>query len=579
MMLAASRTSLTTFRFRPPMTGIHAFVQMLADAGVQYVFGNPGTTELPLNDVLLDEPQIAYRLGLQEVPVMAMADGYAMASGKLGVVNLHISCGLGNAMGMLYNAFREGTPLLVTAGQQDQRIRFEEPILAGEMVEVARPWTKWACEVARVEDLPNALRRAVRLATTPPTGPVFLSLPLDIQRADATGLDLTPPKPLDYRTRPPKAALEQAAKLLAAARNPAILAGSRVVEADAVQELVALAERLGAPVFSEPGHANGRQPFPCDHGLYGQALPHWSPEIRERLAEFDVLFCTGLDVLRLYVYFEPSRAISEHCRIIHLDESPYQIGKNYPVELGLLGDTQAGLAELLRELSAAQSSEQRNLADERAQRWNTIHEQRRIDFRSRIDADRAARPMTNRTLMSALANALPDNVAVVEEAVTTTNTTLQKLGALKNCDGYFAHRGWALGWGLNCAIGVQQAWTDRPVLAIIGEGSALYGIQGLWSAAKYNLPVTFVIPNNAQYQILKAGARALGLPAALDERFLGMELRDPEVDIVGLAKAFGVAAETISEPDAVTDAVRSSLASDRPRLINVPIERTLAGPG
>ena len=172
-------------------SGAQAFLQMLADAGVRYIFGNPGTTELPLNDALVDEPRSRYILGLQEVPVMAMADGYAMASRSLGVVNLHISCGLGNAMGMLYNAFREGTPLLVTAGQQDRRLKFEEPILWGDMVAVARPWTKWAVEVERLEDLPPALRRAMQMALTPPTGPVFLSLPIDVQMAEAE-LDLTP---------------------------------------------------------------------------------------------------------------------------------------------------------------------------------------------------------------------------------------------------------------------------------------------------------------------------------------------------------------------------------------------------
>src|SRR6476469_6622392 len=164
-----------------PRTGIHSFLDLLAGFGVRHIFGNPGTTEMPLNDALVGDRRFQYVLGLQEVPVMAMADGYSMASGKLGVVNLHISCGLGNAMGMLYNAYREGTPLLVTAGQQDRRLAFEEPILGGDMVGVARPWTKWACEVTRLADLPSALRRAMQTALTPPTGPVFLSLPMDLQ--------------------------------------------------------------------------------------------------------------------------------------------------------------------------------------------------------------------------------------------------------------------------------------------------------------------------------------------------------------------------------------------------------------
>ncbi|HEV3343833.1 MAG TPA: thiamine pyrophosphate-binding protein, partial [Pirellulales bacterium] len=238
-------------------SGAQALLDLLVDSGVRYLFGNPGTTELPLVDALSSDPRIEYLLGLQEVPVVAMADGYAQASRKLGVVNLHISCGLGNGLGMLYNAFRAGTPLLVTAGQQDRRLKFEEPILWSDMVSVARPWTKWAVEIERVADLPSALRRAIQTALTPPTGPVFLSLPIDLQM-EVAELDVTAAPPLDIRVRPPVEALRRAAKLLAEAKNPAILSGSRVVEADAVAPMVAVAERLGAPVFTESGTTHGR---------------------------------------------------------------------------------------------------------------------------------------------------------------------------------------------------------------------------------------------------------------------------------------------------------------------------------
>ncbi len=325
-------------------TGIQAFVELLAGCGVRYVFGNPGTTELPLCDLLVDDRRMEYILGLQEVPVMSMADGFAMASRSLGVVNLHACCGLGNAMGMLYNAHREGTPLLVTAGQQDCRLKFEEPILWGDMVGTAKPWTKYAAEVERIGDLPNAVRRAVQIALTPPTGPVFLALPLDVQLASAE-LDLTPPKPVDARVSPPQAAIHAAAKLLLAARNPAILVGSRVVERDAVQELVAVAERLGAVVMSEPGHTNGRLSFPCDHPLYGQIVPHWSPQIRERLTPFDALLVVGMDLVRQYVYHEPSRPIPEGTRLVHIDESPEVIGRNLPGRRWRAGRCQDGAGQ------------------------------------------------------------------------------------------------------------------------------------------------------------------------------------------------------------------------------------------
>ncbi len=203
----------------------------------------------------------------------------------------------------------------------------------------------------------------------------------------------------------------------------------------------------------------------------------------------------------------------------------------------------------------------------------------RRQLHERIAREHNARPMTSTVLMGSLAKILPPDIALVEEAVTTTNTALQRLGALKNTSGYFGHRGWALGWGLGCAIGVKLAWPKRPVLAVLGEGAALYGIQGLWSAAHYQLPVTFVICNNAQYQILKAGARGFQLPGAAAGRFVGMDLDEPRVDMVALAQAFGVSAQRVTEPEELSELVAESLAGNVPRLFDVPIQRGLVGPG
>ena len=358
------------------ISGIQAFLEILADFNVKYIFGNPGTSELPLNDALVGDDRFQYILGLQEIPVMAMADGFSMASRTLGVVSLHISCGLGNAMGMLYNAYREGTPLLVTAGQQDRRLQFEEPILGGDMVSVARPWTKWSVEVNRVEDLPVAVRRAAQTALTPPTGPVFMSLPMDVEMEISDALDLSPIRLPDVRVRPPLAALQQAAHVLRSANNPGILAGSRVTEADAMCELVDVAELLGAPVMTESGTTHGRLAFPADHPLNGQGLPLWSPEVRKRLEEFDVLLVVGMDLLRQYVYHEPSRAIPESIRLVHIDEDPWQLGKNYPVEVGVTGHTKVTLGELAQELTNSFSDEQSAAISARTARHVAAHEAR-----------------------------------------------------------------------------------------------------------------------------------------------------------------------------------------------------------
>ncbi|MGI8982440.1 MAG: thiamine pyrophosphate-binding protein [Pirellulaceae bacterium] len=559
-------------------TGIQSFLDLLADFGVKHIFGNPGTTELPLNDALVTDRRIRYILGLQEVPVMAMADGFAMASGSLGVVNLHISCGLGNAMGMLYNAYREGTPLLVTAGQQDRRLRFEEPILWGDMVAVARPWTKWAAEVERVEDLPSAIRRAVQTALTPPTGPVFLSIPVDVQMEEVGSNRLQPVnEPIrlpDSRIRPPLEAIQKAAEVLALAKNPAILAGSRVTERGAMTELGIVADLLGAPVITESGTTHGRLAFPSDHPLNGQGLPLWSPEVRERLAEHDVLLVVGMDLLRQYVYFEPSRAIPEHIRLVQIDENPWQLGKNYPVEVGVIGDTRESLLELFHQLNQLMDREQKNAAMQRHVQWTQKHSAAREQFRAQVESQRGIRPLTPLGLMGALADILPPDVAVIEEAVTTTNTTFERLGVLKNTTGYFGHRGWALGWGLGVSIGVKLAWPDRPVLALLGEGAAMYGIQGLWTAAKYKIPVVFVICNNAQYQILKIGARGLNLPQAQAGNFEGMDLVAPEIDFVSLARSLGVPARRIEDPADLCSSITAAWqANSGPVLFDVPISR------
>jgi benzoylformate decarboxylase len=556
------------------MTGIEAFLEILAAAGVRYIFGNPGSTELPLNDTLVQDPRFQYVLGLQEVPLVAMADGYAMASGQLGVVNVHICCGLGNSMGMLYNAYQEGTPLLLTAGQQDRRLRVEEPVLEGDMVSVTRPWTKWSNEVQRPEDMPTAVRRAVQTALTPPTGPVFLSLPVDVQMDAADGLDLSPPHVPDRRVRPPLETLRRAAEMLADARSPAILAGCRVTEADAVAELVAVAERLGAAVWSESATSHGRLAIPAHHPLYAGALPLWSPEVRSCLADNDVVFVVGMDLLRLYIYHQPSRPIPEHVRLIQMDADPWQIGKNYPVELGLQGDPKAGLTELDGLLTEAMPTDQIQAAQERREQ----HAARRAAEREALDAafeeQKHRRPMTALAFMSALGRVLPANIAVVEEAVTTHQHLLKRMGVLKDPAGHFAHRGWALGWGLGCALGVKLAWPDRPVVGLLGDGSALYGIQGLWTAAHYGMPVTFVVANNAQYKILKVCGNVMELPQMAAKKYLGMDLIEPEVDFVGLARSFGVEAHRVTEPGELSDRVRDSLADPKPILFDVRIERS-----
>jgi benzoylformate decarboxylase len=550
---------------------MQALLEVLAAAGVRHIFGNPGSTELSLNAALATDSRFTYILGLQEVPVAAMADGYAMASGGLGVACVHTCCGLGNAMGMLYNAYCEGSSLLVLAGQQDRRLRFEEPVLAGDMVSVARPWTKWATEIERVEDLPSAVRRAVQTALTPPTGPVFLSIPVDVQLTGVEGLDLTPPHVPDRRVRPPQDALNRAATLLAEACHPVILAGSRVVEAGAVAELVTLAELLGALVLADPPTSHGRLPMPADDPLYGGTVPQDANSLARRLADKDVVLAVGISLLRRFQYQDAEQPFRAGVHLIQMDSDSWELGKNYPVEIALVGDPQAGLAELVDMVALSYGSEQR----EAAARRRIELAARRADNRARLllemEKQRGRRPMSPVVMMEALARALPPDAAVVLEASAHTHlNVLERLGVLRDPTGHFGHRGWALGWGLGCAIGVKLAWPDRPAVALLGDGAALYTIQGLWSAAHHRVPVVFVIANNAQYNVLKHTADGLWVPP---EKLVGLDLTEPEVDFVALSHGFGVEAFRVTEPDDLAQRVAAGVEGAEPLLLDVTIER------
>jgi len=394
-----------------------------------------------------------------------------------------------------------------------------------------------------------------------------------VQMEQCAGLDLAPPSQMDRRVRPPLDTLYRAAAVLAQAKAPAILAGSRVTECDAIRELTAVAERLGAPVFAEQATAHGRVPFPTEHPLYSESLPLWSPDVRRILADFDVLLVAGMNLLRSYIYHEPSRPIPEHVRLVQMDNDPWQIAKNYPIEVGLLGDLKVGLAELEQLLANALSGTQAAVARSRLERCAAARRATQETWKQKIAAEYQRRPLTPLTLMAAVAKVLPANAVVVEEAVTTTNGMLERLGALKDPKGYFGHRGWALGWGLGCALGVKLAWPERPVLALLGDGAALYGIQGLWTAAHHRLPVTFVICNNAQYQILKHCGDVMPLPNMAAKQYLAMDLVQPEIDFVALSRSLGVEARRITEPDELSECLREGMSGDKPLLFDVPLAR------
>jgi len=550
------------------MSGKRAFLDLLKQEGVEMVFGNPGTTELPLMDAFAVENEIRYVLGLQEAALMAMADGYAQASGKLAVLNLHVAPGLGNAMGMLYDAQKAGSPILVTTGQQDQDYVVTEPILWADLPTLARPFVKWASEVHRVADLPRLVHRAAKTALAPPTGPVFLSLPGDILK-DEGEIDLMSPTRIAPRLRGDAAAVAAAAEVLAGAKHPVIIAGDAVAQSRAHAELVELAELLGAPVYAEfvPSTAS----FPSSHPLFRGATVRTQAAVREALDAHDVLFSVGGD---LFTWSLPSKVepMPPGMRLIHLDTDPWEIGKNFPAEVAILGDPKATLPELTAATRERMSSGARGAARDRLKTASDATLAAREALKTKARAVAGQTPVLPLALLNAIGDMLPRDAVVIEEALSSA-PGIRSLIRSDDPQSYFGLRGGGIGWGLPAAIGAKLALPDRPVVGLIGDGSAMYTVQALWTAAHYRIPVVFVIFNNTSYRILKQRLHALRGHAEQVDAYVGMELTDPAVDFVGLARSLGVAAARAKTVAEATDLIAQGLKSDTSLLIDVELDR------
>ncbi|HEX3506186.1 MAG TPA: thiamine pyrophosphate-dependent enzyme [Xanthobacteraceae bacterium] len=550
------------------MSGKRAFLDLLKQEGVTVMFGNPGTTELPLMDAFAVEHDIRYILGLQEAALMAMADGYAQASGNLAVLNLHVAPGLGNAMGMLYDAAKANAPVLVTAGQQDLEYVATEPVLTADLPTLARPFVKWAAEVQRAEDLPLYVHRAVKTALAPPTGPVFLSLPGDILKSDAE-IDLLAPTRVATRVRGDADAVAKAAEMLAKAERPVIIAGDAVAQSRAHKELAALAEALAAPVYVEfiPSTAS----FPASHPLYRGAMTRTQAGVREVLDKHDLVFSVGGD---LFTWSLPSPIDPwpQGLPLIHLDSDPWQIGKNYPAQAAILGDPKATLPDITAGVTARMSASAKSAAAARLKSLTEAIKQEREAFRAKARALAGKTPVAPLALLEAIGSMLPKDAVVIEEILSSA-PGIRSLINSDDAQSFFGLRGGGIGWGLPAAIGVKIALPQRPVVALIGDGSAMYTIQALWTAARYRLPIVWVIFNNTSYRILKQRLVMLRGLAEQADTFVGMELNDPAIDFVGLAHSLGIDAHRAKTVHDATDLIGKALSSNTAMLIDVDMER------
>ncbi|HEU4369817.1 MAG TPA: thiamine pyrophosphate-binding protein, partial [Methylomirabilota bacterium] len=393
----------------PFISGKQAFLQILRHEGVSVMFGNPGTTELPLMDGLARQPDIRYVLALQEAPAIAMADGYAQASGGLGAVNVHVSPGLGNAMGMLYDAYKAGSPLLLTAGQHDQCFTVTEPILWSDLPPVARPYVKWSTEAHRLEDLPRIVRRAVKTALAQPTGPVFLSLPVDVLNAERD-VDLGASTRVAPRLVGDRAALDEAARRLVRAERPLLVAGDAVAHSNALDELIELAELLGTSVVSE-GVASTCN-FPFSHPLYGGTFPRLAPPIRAFLMRHDLLCSIGADLFTLSLPDDVDPMPEGGVPVIHIDTDPWELGKNYPAAVAIQGDPKATLPDLSEEFRKATTKTGHKDAAKRRESIGAAHAKAREEMEKKALSDAMNVPISPLSLVHAVSKCAPADAII-----------------------------------------------------------------------------------------------------------------------------------------------------------------------
>ena len=547
------------------ITGRSAFLSILKSEGVTHLFGNPGTTELPIMHALKDYPEIKYILGLQESIVVAMADGYSRATGKLSVCNVHVAPGLGNAMGAIYNAKFVGSPVIITAGQQEQGHGLMEPMLYGPLVQMAEPLVKWAIEVTRLEDLPRILRRAAKIALAPPTGPVFISLPGDILNAEAK-LDLGKPSRIQYNISPDKETLKDIKDRILQANNPVIISGHEIAQTDSFSEITKFSEIIGAPVYQQTVPHGSH--YPSEHKTYVGTMPRSQSEVKTILENYDLLICVGSDVLRMSVW-SSTEPLPKNMSIIHIGIRDWELAKNYHTEQAILGNVKTTLLNLNKTIAINLNKKYKNNANRRIkeiEKFNWSKNKKYLTSKTLKDKDII--PITPNWLMMTLAENISNNNIVVEEALVSSRSLLNFL-PFKNSKDFYGLASGGIGWAVSGCIGVSLANNNKTIVAIIGDGSSMYAIQSIWTAAHYNLPIIYVIANNQSYRIIKE--RLEGFHN--NTNFVGMDFNKPKIDFVKLGNSMGVESIQVSEPTELKSLFKKAFKYKKPYLIEVMVDK------
>ncbi|MBN1905712.1 MAG: thiamine pyrophosphate-binding protein [Deltaproteobacteria bacterium] len=551
----------------PKIKGAEALIEVLKSEGVEYVFGIPGATEVLFMDALEKTTGIKYILGLNELVSAGMAEGYARVTGKPGFLNLHTGPGVAGALAMLYNAQAGGVPLVITAGQQDTRLLQQDPHLTGDIVGMGKIFTKWCTEIHHAEEIPMIMQRAFKMALQHPKGPVLVSLPQNImnQEIDFKGVKKSS---IYSETGADSRAIEQAVDLIKTASHPVIMVESGVTRCNALDEVVRFAELTGSMVYQAwMSDVN----FPVRHPLYMGDLDPSMPNTRETLKDADLLIGIGCSIFSPSFY-NPEDILPQNIRVMHIDENPWELGKNMATDCGMQGDIKAVLTELNSALENCLPEEIIRKIEKRKQEIEKQKSEKTNILKKQVEAEQNNTPIAVSRLMKEIDNLTGENTVIVDDCWSSSQM-LRQVVDLKNAGQFIrARKGGSIGWGLPGAMGAALGAPDKKIIAVCGDGSAAWGMQSLWTAARYNIPVTFVITNNGVYRQVKLVRRHVLGDYVLTEKHAGMDIDEPVINFKGLAEAMGVKGAQVKEPDDLEKALKDAVKNNHPRLIEVFIE-------
>jgi len=552
------------------MTGKQALLEMLKAEGVDYIFGNPGTSEGPIIDLLGDYPEFRYILTLQESVAVGMGEAYARSIGKASFVSLHVDSGLANGIALMLDALNTGTPMVVTSANYDAR-KVNETIT--DLANLVRPVTKWATELTLPDQIPSVIRRAFSEANTHPKGPVYVGFTSNALEGMAE-MNIAPSRPVYDAPRPSAEGIAQAASLMMDASRPLMLVGDRLSDDSAVEQAVELAELMGLPVYQARG---AEVAFPTTHPQYMGPLSLRVSAQRAALQRVDTVLAVGSDPFEELFYWGDV-ILPPEAKLIHIDSDASKIGRSEPTDVGIVGHCGLALTDLIAALKERLSPGDMPEIEERKQAVTAERQRRREAFEESVMEKWDHKPMTPARMMSELSAALPDNAIVVDDSISNRGTMRHYFQARERGD-LRGVRGQSIGGGIGATMGTQCAYPNRPVFGIIGDGSAMMTVQGLWTAANDNIPCVFVICNNGSYRVLKVNFNVyqeeiLELPETSGGRLMYSDFATP-FDMAAIANSMGVHGERITDPSQIKPAVDRAVASGKPALLDMVIDGSL----